>query len=70
MFGDLLGPRYQFAVGEAVTLLACNTFYYVLWRGALRVPGQRKRMPVYWLGEPHWDCYYEEELLPINALPF
>jgi hypothetical protein len=44
----------------------------VQWRGYLLLgpPGQRKRYPVYWLGEGTWDCYYEDEILPVNQMPF
>lgn len=70
MLGKLFGPGYRFAVGEGVFLTTRNIFFQVQWRGYLRVPGQRRRVPVYWLGEPHWDCHYEDELLPIDSLPF
>ena len=72
MLGDLFGPRYQFAVGDGVLLPACSTFLQIEWRGYLQVgpPGQPRRVPVYWLGKPHWVCCYEDELLPIHALPF
>lgn len=42
------------------------------WRGylLLGLPGQRKRYPIYWLGEPDWDCYFEDELMSLTELPF
>jgi hypothetical protein len=70
---NLLGPRYKYRVGDAVALRNGKSFQYVFWRGYLLLgpPGQRRRVPVYWLGEEqHWDCYYEDELEPIGALPF
>ncbi|MBO2010903.1 hypothetical protein [Hymenobacter negativus] len=72
MFGNLFGPRYQYAVGDGVLLPARNVFFQVQWRGYLVLgpPGQRRRVPIYWLGEAHWDCYYEDELVPIESLPF
>ncbi|MDO7849835.1 hypothetical protein Q5H92_25975 [Hymenobacter sp. M29] len=42
------------------------------WRGYLLLgpPGQRKRHPVYWLGEPDWDCDFEDEIFSVNQMPF
>jgi hypothetical protein len=57
-------------MGEAVMLPARGLLSNRV-AGYLRVgPLGQRRVPVYWLGEPHWDCYYEDELLPIESLPF
>jgi hypothetical protein len=64
MQGYLFGPGYRFAVGEGVVLAARNTFFQVQWRGYLRVSGQRRRVHLYWLGEPFWDCCYGTSSCP------
>ncbi|NKI91590.1 hypothetical protein [Hymenobacter artigasi] len=68
----MFGHSYLFRVGDIVQLPASSTFIEIQWRGQLQLgpPGQKERVDVYWLGEPHWDCYYEEELLAIGQLPF
>ena len=68
----LFGAGYRFAVGDIVHLPPCSTFVEVRWRGQLLLgpPGRRYRVNVYWLGPPHWDCLYEDDLLAIGQLPF
>ena len=73
MFGNLFGgTNYKFDVGNIVHLPGDTTFVEIRWRGYLVLgpPGQRYRVPVYWLGPPHWDCYYEDEIRAIGQLPF
>lgn len=40
----------------------------VIWRGKQLVPSitgrQPYEVPVYRLGNEHWDCYYKHELRP------
>jgi len=72
MLANLFGPRYQYRVGDFVHLPGDTLIWEIRWRGYLLLgpPGQRRRVPVYWLGEVCWDCYYEDELLPLNQMPF
>jgi hypothetical protein len=67
------GTRYAYDVGNLVFLVGSSRVYEVHWRGYLLLGprGQRRRYPVYWLGEETGDeCYYEDELHSLNALPF
>jgi len=68
----MFGNGYRFRVGDIVHLPASSTFIEVRWRGQLLLepPGQRYRVNVYWLGAPHWDCHYEDEVLAVGQLPF
>ena len=63
---------YRFQVGDIVHLFGNTTFVEVQWRGYLLLgpAGQRHRVAVYWLGELHWDCHYEDEIISIGQLPF
>ena len=67
----MLGHNYRFCVGDIVHLPGDATFCVVQWRGQLVLgpAGRRYRVSVYWLGEPHWDCYYEDEVLAVGQLP-
>jgi len=68
----MFGSGYRFRVGNIVHLPGNTTFIEIRWRGQLLLgpPGRRYRVNVYWLGAPHWDCYYEDEILAIGQLPF
>ena len=68
----MFGNSYRFRVGDIVRLPGDTTFWTVEWRGQLVLgpAGRRYRVDVYWLGPPHWDCYYEDEILSISQLPF
>lgn len=62
----MFSSGYRFRVGDIVYLPASLTFVEVWWRGQLLGPiGQRYRVNVYWLGAPHWNCYYEDEVLGV-----
>lgn len=72
-FGDLFdGTSYEYRVGDCVCLAGSSQIYEIQWRGYLVLgePGQRKRYPVYWLGENCWDCHFEDELVDLSLLPF
>ncbi|MBF9140869.1 hypothetical protein [Hymenobacter properus] len=61
--------QFGYDVGNLVQLRWPGPVYVVRWRGWVmtRLPnGMNHRMAVYWLGPPHWDCYFEDELRPIG----
>jgi hypothetical protein len=68
----MFGNGYRFCVGDFIHLPGDKIFFEIHWRGQLLLgsPGRRYRVNVYWLGEPHWDCHYEDEISPVNQLPF
>jgi hypothetical protein len=57
---------FAFELGRPVVPATQLQAYPVVWRGLLRerhpTTGLVLRVPVYLLGDGHWDCYREEEL--------
>jgi hypothetical protein len=57
---------FAFELGRPVVPATQLQAYPVVWRGLLRerhpATGLVLRVPVYLLGDGHWDCYREEEL--------
>jgi len=57
---------FAFELGRQVVPAGREQPQRVVWRGLLKEPhpatGLVLRVPVYLLGDGHWDCYREEEL--------
>lgn len=58
--------EFAFELGRPVLPLTQQQPHPVVWRGHLKerhpATGLVQRVPVYLLGDGHWDCYREEEL--------
>jgi hypothetical protein len=59
--------QHRYTVGDLVQLQLNGAVYEVRWRGWVFVPTQagHRRLAVYQLEMPYWDCYYEDELGPL-----